>query len=212
MQPRRFVPSKSIPTGIIHFTVTLADVSPSKVKMQGDTPQYLPRPCTIHVVTFSKGLRDYHLPTSCTLSQSRVPMGQVKEWGPSGNPRIDPCPKNEQLTLEEGGMMFVAYVRYPVRPGRTRDPINPTFVGVMTLAEYDEAVDALPSRMSRETVDNSAAEIMLAPDEQDAIERIAQARKHDPRFQTPARHGKLSKRMKIAQEQTAPSGTSEEAA
>jgi hypothetical protein len=82
----------------------------------------------------------------------------------------------------------------------------------MTLAEYNEAVNALPLRSPMKTVDGSANEITLTVDEQEAIKRIAQARKHDPRFQTPARHSKPGKGMKIAQEQATPPGTSEEAA
>jgi hypothetical protein len=82
----------------------------------------------------------------------------------------------------------------------------------MTLEEYNQAVDALPSCTSMKTGGDSAAEILLAPDEQEAIERIAQARRNDPRFQAPPRHGKLRKGMKIADKQTAPPGTSEEAA
>lgn len=205
--------SKVITSGIIEFTVILKAVSPDNdPSRQGDTQACRSRPCIITVTEFPKGLREQHLPEKYTLSQSVFAAGVVTERGSSGKPRIDLCSKSEQLELEEG-VTFVAFARYPARRGRTRDLVVPRLVGVMTKDEYNKQVSKLPPRVIAPPRESGlAAEILLAPDEQEAIERIAQARKHDPRFQTPPRHGKLSKGMKIAPEQTTPPGTSEEAA
>lgn len=214
MRTRRNVPPKSILSGIIHFTVKSKVVSPDKeARMRDGTSADSSGSCVVTVTKFSKGLSGHQLPTRFTLNLPLVTAGFVSEWGPSGNPRIDPCLKNEQLRLVEG-VTYVAFVRCP-QLGDRHAHVAPTLVAVMPEADYNEQERKLPPRVMAPPRESGLTELPLTEDDKKEIARRGQARaKNDERFQIKpeARDRLLGKKNHTADKQTAPPGTSEEAA